>query len=946
MSHRGFADLPSYEAVWVDGREDERREDEGREAEGWEDRRLGDGVEEEGPEAAGWEAESREGDRHEDEGRAAEGAAALRGPRFKRPPPMHGDPTAWFLGPRGENFELFSALISEAMKSNEFFRTKLHPNDSTVITDEAKERDAYKDGVGSIHRALGRLLIDLREHATPYYSWRYQGHMLWDTTIPSLVGYFATMLHNPNNVTVQASTLTTLLEQHVGWDLCAMLGFPFGAPAPDPHGHLTSGGTVANVEATWSARELRYFPLVVKDALTEKGGPMFWLAGKERISVSYRGQVRSIVDLSEWELLNLRQDDILGLPRQIFCLGPPRVPGGRTQPRWTERVVWELLLKDSMNALGVMGFHHRFLSDADLPPIGPPVVLAPVSKHYSWPKAMALLGGGADRSSMMDVKVDEHGRMDTTDLRRQLHRARAAWRPTLLVVAVAGSTEESSVDDIGEILRIRDEFRADGYEFNLHVDAAWGGYFLSTLRKDFDDPGEHDRDESTKFFDPADWTYEPSDNGDGRYTVAPRNDLPEAGDELVPGRNVPAYPSFLSDHVVDAFLAIAKADSATIDPHKTGYTPYPAGAICYRNGEMRRLVTFGAPVIGSGQNATSVGEFGIEGSKPGAAAASVYLSHAVIRPSHSGHGRLVDASMLNAKLFWMELIALNRNNPDFIAVPLADPTGCLPTRTGPNPRPDWFEKGHDAALEETLERFKELEEALVEHRPEHPDPSESAASAASGATSAYDRAYLEARGLGPDLNIVDYMFNFRWKEAREVNGRPVKKGEVNRDLRLLNRFNLAIYNRLHVVTKRIDGTRIDPDRVVGNIANLPVIISKTEVWRSTYGDHFVLPFLGRLGVDEIGPGGENVRAVLEMMPKAPSAQSGEDDLRESEELWLDCYRKLAVLRSVIMDPFLHTKDLRGDFYLHEWMRIVRGEVSDVAAQFQDVDPTDHGDCGD
>ena len=58
-----------------------------------------------------------------------------------------------------------------------------------------------------------------------------------------------------------------------------------------------------------------------------------------------------------------------------------------------------------------------------------------------------------------------------------------------------------------------------------------------------------------------------------------------------------------------------------VHPHKGGFIPYPAGALCYRNGAMRSIVTFTAPLVYHGGADPTVGVFGIEGSKPGAAAA-------------------------------------------------------------------------------------------------------------------------------------------------------------------------------------------------------------------------------------------------------------------------------------------------------------------------------------
>jgi hypothetical protein len=59
------------------------------------------------------------------------------------------------------------------------------------------------------------------------------------------------------------------------------------------------------------------------------------------------------------------------------------------------------------------------------------------------------------------------------------------------------------------------------------------------------------------------------------------------------------------------------------DRNRSGYCPYPAGALCYRDGRMRYLVTWTSPVIfreGENKKAESIGVYGVEGSKPGAAA--------------------------------------------------------------------------------------------------------------------------------------------------------------------------------------------------------------------------------------------------------------------------------------------------------------------------------------
>jgi glutamate/tyrosine decarboxylase-like PLP-dependent enzyme len=70
----------------------------------------------------------------------------------------------------------------------------------------------------------------------------------------------------------------------------------------------------------------------------------------------------------------------------------------------------------------------------------------------------------------------------------------------------------------------------------------------------------------------------------------------------------------------------------TIDPHKLGFVPYPAGAISFRDRRVRDLVAVEAPYLfhpGAPEHAY-IGRFIFEGSKPGAAAAGVWMSHKVL----------------------------------------------------------------------------------------------------------------------------------------------------------------------------------------------------------------------------------------------------------------------------------------------------------------------------
>ena len=109
---------------------------------------------------------------------------------------------------------------------------------------------------------LGTLKSDF-----PFFSPRYVAHMLAEQTIPSIAGYFAGMLYNPNNVSREAAPVTVHLEIEAAGMIAEMLGYD----RDTCWAHLTSGGTIANAEALWIARSVRYLPLLLAD-LTERLG--------------------------------------------------------------------------------------------------------------------------------------------------------------------------------------------------------------------------------------------------------------------------------------------------------------------------------------------------------------------------------------------------------------------------------------------------------------------------------------------------------------------------------------------------------------------------------------------------------------------------------------------------------------------------------------------------
>ncbi|MGW4205264.1 pyridoxal phosphate-dependent decarboxylase family protein [Streptomyces sp. NPDC004726] len=84
----------------------------------------------------------------------------------------------------------------------------------------------------------------------PFFHPRYAGQMLKPPHPAAVVGYTTAMLINPNNHALDGGPATAAMEKEVVQQLASMFGFTTHL------GHLTTSGTVANLEALFVAREL------------------------------------------------------------------------------------------------------------------------------------------------------------------------------------------------------------------------------------------------------------------------------------------------------------------------------------------------------------------------------------------------------------------------------------------------------------------------------------------------------------------------------------------------------------------------------------------------------------------------------------------------------------------------------------------------------------------
>ncbi|HKH84759.1 MAG TPA: hypothetical protein VKA25_13805, partial [Gemmatimonadales bacterium] len=200
---------------------------------------------------------------------------------------------AWFLGPRAENAELLERLVVEALRDHVFWRRNYHPEDKLTIRETDKRQEGYEESIAVLTQELMGLLAELKQDV-PFFSGRYKGHMVAEQTIASQIGYFATMLYNPNNIAAEIAPVTTRLEIEVAADLAGLIGYDRSTS----WGHLTSGGTVANFEALWLARSARYLPVAVAGAAIELGLEL-------PVRTADGSTAASVTELSLWDLLNI-----------------------------------------------------------------------------------------------------------------------------------------------------------------------------------------------------------------------------------------------------------------------------------------------------------------------------------------------------------------------------------------------------------------------------------------------------------------------------------------------------------------------------------------------------------------------------------------------------------------------------------------------------------------
>ena len=523
-----------------------------------------------------------------------------------------------FIGDEAENGGIFKELLGQLVDDHLGWRKNYMPGDHPGIVLHDKSTPEYKLSQERLREVMGELSQRMRSGSVPWNSaGRYWGHMNAETLMPSILAYTFAMLWNPNNVALESSMATSQMEAEVGDDLAKLFSFP------DGWGHLSADGSIANLEGIWYARCFKSIPLALAETMPHL------VDGK-----------------THWELLNMSVEETLALLKQLS--------------------------PDDYDVVKAASSR----SGRNLSKLGKWIV--PETKHYSWVKALDIIGIGLDQ--MVAIPVTENYRMDVDLLASKIDELASSHTPILGVVAVVGTTEEGAVDELDKIVALRRKMHEAGTYFYIHCDAAYGGYGRSL------------------FFDT-----------DGRFV-----DFSELAGLLRQHEILVDENAAVSEDVYNGFKAISEVESVTIDPHKMGYVPYAAGGIAIRLKEMRNVISYFAPyVFEKGVEAPDMlGAYTLEGSRAGATAAAVWAAHRCLPLNVSGYGRLVGSGMQTAHRFktFLSTYSITIGDRVIRAYPLHEPDFNMV---------DWAFKADDMAtlseVNELNQHFYELSSNLAGH---------------------------------------------------------------------------------------------------------------------------------------------------------------------------------------------------------------------------------------
>jgi len=216
-------------------------------------------------------------------------------------------------------------------------------------------------------------------------------------------------------------------------------------------------------------------------------------------------------------------------------------------------------------------------------------IAASSQAHFTHSRLCAVLG-----VPFKSVTADANGCMDLQALEQLLAQGEVAT-----VIATLGTTAAGRIDPLAQIIALRER-----YDFRIHVDTAYGGYF--TL-------AEH-----------------------------------------------------LSSATRSAFDCVQEADSIVIDPHKHGLQPYGCGCVLFRDPSVGRFYQHDSPYTYFSSSELHLGEISLECSRAGASAVALWTTQNLLPLNRGGEfARSLDQCLDAATSLYTALSSSSRFQPLF-----------------------------------------------------------------------------------------------------------------------------------------------------------------------------------------------------------------------------------------------------------------------------------------
>ena len=214
-------------------------------------------------------------------------------------------------------------------------------------------------------------------------------------------------------------------------------------------------------------------------------------------------------------------------------------------------------------------------------------VIASAQAHYTHNRISDVLG-----IPFSAVPVDERGRMRIDGIEALLQNGDVGT-----VVVTMGNTGLGAVDPLVEILELRRT-----YDFRVHADAAYGGYFC--------------------------------------------------------------LASKLASETSGAFAQLPEVDSIVIDPHKHGLQPYGCGCVLFADPSVGAIYKHDSPYTYFSSAELHLGEISLECSRPGASAVALWATQQLMPLVEGGEfARCLDDCLGAARDFHSKLVASEYFNP-------------------------------------------------------------------------------------------------------------------------------------------------------------------------------------------------------------------------------------------------------------------------------------------